>query len=485
MVLELTKLNVDKFDRLIAEEMAKMKIGGLSYAILKDGEIAYKQGFGARNLDKNLPADENTIYNIASTTKSFVCTASMILVDEGKLRVTDAVKDYLPLEVETGNTPITIKHLMNHTSGIPNLESDTFSYNMTKEQLAIPANAKLVPMSSEADFFRIINSSGDFTHEIDQYFHYNNFAYAMLGMIITKVSGKDYREFIKERIFEPLGMTSTTFFPEEFKDNDNLAQGYHVNSKDRGGNTRKIGIFENRWEFMAAGGIYSCVKDLSTYMLMHLGKGTFKDVMVISEASSEEMQRNSLQPGTLAAKLVSNYTPQKSLGYGYGFFTNSDFYGNFRLDHGGNMFGGTADFLFIPTLKIGLVALANNYLGPRPIMGSIFALVAGTPEDRVHFLVERKHFKKLNGIYEGFNETDRLKISGEFSSLTVQSIDKHEFAILPTVFFPNEKHTLTPMEFYTRFPGGAKFIVFFEEIDGILWFNYERLRFKKIGKLYD
>lgn len=485
MVLELNKSIIDKLDRLIADEMAKMKISGLSFAIIKHGKIAYKQGFGAKNLDKNLPADENTIYNIASTTKSFICTAIMILVDEGKLKVTDPVKNYIPLELGTDSNPITIKHLMNHTSGIPDLSNDTFSYNMAKEGLIIPANAKLVPMSSEGDFFRVINNSSEFSHEIDEYFHYNNYAYAMLGMIITKVTGEDYREFIKERIFLPLQMTSTTFFPEELKDNENLAQGYHVNPKDKGGNTRKIGIFENRWEFMAAGGIYSCVKDMVVYMMMHIDGGTYKDVTIISKASSNEMQKNSIKPGTMAEKVLSNNVPQKSMGYGYGFFTNSDFYGHYMVGHGGNMFGGTADFSFIPSLNIGIIALANNLLGPRPIIGSILAMIAGTPEEKIHFLVERKHFQRLNGIYEGFNETGRIKISGEFASIMVQSIDKHEFAIPPTVFFPNEKNTLTPMEFYTRNPGGAKFIVFFEDLKDDLWFNYERSRFRKIGKLFD
>lgn len=460
-----------------------MKIGGLSYAIIKDGEIVHKQGFGAKNLDKNLPADENTIYNIASVTKSFICSAIMILAEEGKIEITDPAKKYIPLELGTENNPITIKHLMNHTSGIPDLANTTFFYYMAREGLIIPPKSKLVPMASENDFFRVINNGLEYSHEIDQYFHYNNYAYSMLALIINKVSEKDYREFIKERIFEPLGMKSTTFFPEEFKDNENLAQEYHVNPPDKGGNTRKIKRYERRWFFSAAGGIYSCVKDMSIYMLMHLGKGTYREVKIINKESSNLMQTNSIIPGTMADKVISNNSPLKSVGYGFGFFIDSNFYGFKSVRHGGNWFGGTADFQFIPSLNIGIVALANNLFGPRPVISSVLAMIAGTPEKDIHFLVERNHFMKLTGIYEGYNETDRVKISGEFLTLRVENIEKSEFAIRPMAFFPLNEDEMEPMEFFTRNPGGAKFIVFFEEIDGDLWFNFERSRYKKIGKL--
>ena len=483
MIFELNKSNLAKIDGLIAKEIAKMKIGGISYVIIKDGEIVHKQGFGAKNLDKNLPADENTIYNIASVTKSFISSAIMILVDEGKIEITDPAKKYVPLELGTESDPITIKHLMNHTSGIPNLANTTLFYYMAREGLTIPPKAKLVPLSSENDFFRVINNGLEYSHELDQYFHYNNYAYSMLAIIITKVCGKDYREFIKERIFEPLGMKSTTFFPEEFKDNENLAQGYHVNSQDKGGNTRKIERKERRGIFMAAGGIYSCVKDMSIYMLMHLGKGTYRDVKVMSKESSNLMQTNSIKPGTMAHKVLSNYSPQKSFGYGFGFFIDSNFYGFKSVRHGGNWFGGSAEFHFIPSLNIGIIALANTLFGPRDMISSILAMIAGTLEEEIHLLVERNHFMKLTGIYEGYNETERIKISGESLTLRVEEIEKYEFAIPPMVFFPYNEDDMKPMEFYTRNPGGAKFIVFFEEIDGDLWFNFDRSRYKKIGKL--
>lgn len=483
MVFELNKSNLAKIDGLISKEIAKMKIGGLSYAIIKDGEIVHKQGFGAKNLDKNLPADENTIYNIASVTKSFICSVIMILVDEEKIEITDPAKNYIPLELGTENNPITIKHLMNHTSGIPNLSNTTLFYYMAKEGVSIPPKAKLVPMSSESDFFRVINNGLEYSHELDQYFHYNNYAYSMLALIINKVCGKDYREFIKERIFEPLGMKSTTFYPEEFKNNENLAQGYHVNPPDKGGNTRKIGRYEEKGIFMASGGIYSCVNDMSIYMLMHLGKGTYKNVKVMRKESSNLMQTNSIKPGTMAHKVLSNYSPQKSFGYGFGFFIDSNFYGFKSVSHGGSWFGGSADFSFIPSLNLGIVALANSLLSPWDVISSIFAMITGTPEEEIHFLVERNHFMKLTGIYEGHNETDRIKISGESLTLRIEEIEKYEFAIPPMVFFPYDKDDMRPMEFYLRDPGGAKLIVFFEEIDGDLWFNFERSRYKKIGKL--
>jgi len=181
--------------------------------------------------------------------------------------------------------------------------------------------------------------------------------------------------------------------------------------------------------------------------------------------------------------MLSNYSPQKSFGYGFGFFIDSNFYGFKSVSHGGSWFGGSAYFEFIPSLNIGIVALANTLLGPWDVLSSVFAMIAGTPEEEIHFLVERNHFMKLTGIYEGYNETERIKISGESLALRVEEIEKHEFAVPPMVFFPYNENDMRPMEFYLRDTGGAKFIVFFEEIDGDLWFNFERSRYKKIGKL--
>ena len=152
---------------------------------------------------------------------------------------------------------------------------------------------------------------------------------------------------------------------------------------------------------MAAGGIYSCVKDMSIYMLMHLGKGTYKDVKVMSKESSNLMQTNSIKPGTMAHKVLSNYSPQKSMGYGFGFFIDSKFYGFKSVGHGGSWFGGSADFQFIPSLNIGMVALANTLLGPWDVLSSVLAMIAGIPEEKIHLLVERKHFMKLTGIFSG------------------------------------------------------------------------------------
>jgi len=191
---------------------------------------------------------------------------------------------------------------------------------------------------------------------------------------------------------------------------------------------------------------------MSIYMLMHLSKGSYKDVKVMSKESSELMQTNSLKPGTMAHKLISNYSPLKSVGYGFGFGTNSNFYGFSSVAHTGAIFGASSDFRFIPSLNIGIVALANNLFAPWELLSSILAMIAGIPEEEIHFLVERNHFMKLTGIYEGYNEIDRIKISGESLTLNVESIEKYEFSIPPMVFFPYDKDDMRPMEFYLRYP---------------------------------
>ncbi|MCY3412023.1 MAG: serine hydrolase [Candidatus Heimdallarchaeota archaeon] len=475
-------MDINRIETLLADEMAKMKVGGLSFAIIKDDTLLHQNGIGARNLDKNLPADENTIYNVASLSKSFVCTAIMILVDEGKLAIDDPANKYIPLTLGAETKPITIKHLMNHTSGIPDLSEDTFTYRYDKAGMKKRGSAKLIPLSSKDDFYRLINNAAEYCHDLDEYFHYNNYGYAMLGHIIEKVSGeKDFTQFIKKRIFDPLGMAHSSFNPDDFKDDDNLCTGYHQVG-DKITKMVDIGRWHERWEFLAAGGVFSCIKDLIPYMMMHLNLGKFNGNQIISEQSALLMQQDSLIAGTMAKKVLSNYTYNQSAGYGFGFFIDSDFFGNKSVDHGGNMFGGTADFRFIPEQKMGIISLANNLSGPRSVLTAILAKAMGVEEDNIPYLTEREHFKSLNGIYENYRETSRVKITGEVGSISIQDVEIDEFSGPPMQFNPLEEIS-KPMEFYLRGAAGGKFIIFFEYIDNDLWVNIERSRFKRIGKV--
>ena len=127
-MIKITDQFIDKFENLVADEMADIKVGGAAIAIVKDSEIIYDQGFGARELSKELPANTDTLFAIASATKSFVCLAIMQLQEKGKLDVNDPVAKYIPLKLGISDKPITIHHLMTHSSGIPDFSGHTYTY---------------------------------------------------------------------------------------------------------------------------------------------------------------------------------------------------------------------------------------------------------------------------------------------------------------------------------------------------------------------
>ena len=142
-------------DRIASEAMEKAHAPGVSLALLRDGEIVYRQGYGSKDMEKSLPATPETLYGIGSCTKSFICLAVMQLVQDGRLRVTDPIRDHLPLRLGFGDSPITVHHLMSHSSGIPSLGTA----NILIERMSLGEG--WIPLTSESDFYGFMNAAGD------------------------------------------------------------------------------------------------------------------------------------------------------------------------------------------------------------------------------------------------------------------------------------------------------------------------------------
>jgi CubicO group peptidase (beta-lactamase class C family) len=180
-----------KVDALVRATMLHQHLPGLSLAIARDGAVLYAHGYGYRDLAHRIPADRATVYNLASNSKQFTATAVMLLVQEGKLRLDDTVSRYLP-EFRYG-ARITIRNLLNHTSGIPDYaDLDNLPHRATAKQF--------VDLVRDAPL--------DFTPGTT--FEYSNTNYVMLGMIVEQVSGVSYSEFLSRHVFEPLHMTSAS-----------------------------------------------------------------------------------------------------------------------------------------------------------------------------------------------------------------------------------------------------------------------------------
>jgi len=177
MSYELPEDFKEKFENMIATAMAGMRIPACSVAMVKDDQVIYARGFGARNIKENLPATQDTLYGIGSCTKSFTALAIMQLAEQGKLDVQDPVSKHLPFKLGSEENPIKIHHLLSMSSGIPNLGvAELLIYKYTG------ADEKWVPMSSMEDLFLHVNGAKEeVAAEPGKRMFYFNTGYTLLG----------------------------------------------------------------------------------------------------------------------------------------------------------------------------------------------------------------------------------------------------------------------------------------------------------------
>lgn len=185
-----------KVDEYLKAEMQKQRIPGLAAAILKDGQIIYAKGHGLANVEHQVPVKPETIFQSGSMGKQFTAAAVMLLVEDGKLTLDDKLtKHFSAAPAHWQN--ITVQHLLTHTAGTTDYPSNfDFRRDYTEDELLQQAAA--IPLAFQPG----------------ERWSYSNMGYVMLGVLISKVTGKFYGEFLQERIFKPLGMTTARIISE-------------------------------------------------------------------------------------------------------------------------------------------------------------------------------------------------------------------------------------------------------------------------------
>jgi D-alanyl-D-alanine carboxypeptidase len=188
-------VNADKVDDFVQAEMKRHQTPGFSLAVLKNGKVLKSKGYGFANIEIKAPATPETVYQLASITKCFTATAVMILVEDGKLELADKITAHL-LGLPTAWSNVTVRHLLTHTSGIKSYtQLDAIALNPQKdikseEMIALVADLPLeFPPGDRYD--------------------YSNTGYFILGLLIEKLSGVTYGDFLDHRLFKPAGMTQT------------------------------------------------------------------------------------------------------------------------------------------------------------------------------------------------------------------------------------------------------------------------------------
>ena len=325
-----------KIDSTYTTLLKRNKVTGTSIAIVDNGEIVYATGYGFSDLENKKKADANTIYGIGSITKTFTALSIMQLQEQEKLRVTNSIKDYLvDLKIENpfnDSNQIYISDILCHTSGLPSdIANGFFVDNPPTISWVIKELNKQRLISPR----RYISA-------------YSNVGYGLLGEVISRVSGLSYGDYLRQNIFTPLNMTSSSI-------------GYQLSntSKTYDGNKETV---EPTVRDVAAGFISSNVIDMSNFISMLIGDGSFKSNQIISSNSIVDMESDQL----------TNVSLTQPFAYGYALMIDSIKIKNHKkkdstivsiIGHGGDTHAFHADLAYIPEQKVGAVVLTNSVNG--------------------------------------------------------------------------------------------------------------------------
>lgn len=332
-------LNEKNLEKKLKELQEATKTVGFSVAIVKGNEVIYTKGFGYRDLDKKIKANENTLFPIGSTSKAFTTALLGIMEDEKNLKFTDSPRKYLPeLEFYNDelNNNINILDMISHRTGLPRHD---FSWY-------------LFPTDDKNELLKRVKYHEPFTGIREQWY-YNNFMYLAQGLITEKLTGKSWEDNIRERFFKPLNMSTSNLSIEELKKQSNISVGYTFENFE----TNKVIPYYNIAAISPAGSINSSAKEMANWVKIWLNEGKFNDTQVLPKNYVEK----AINPLMLVGSGISDkqFPDQHLSSYGYAWFISS-YKGHYRLEHGGNIDGFSANVSLFPTDKIGIVVLANQ-----------------------------------------------------------------------------------------------------------------------------
>lgn len=327
----------DSLDIYVNRALKEWQIPGVAVAVIKDGKIAVMKGYGAQDIQTGIKIDTNTLFMIGSNTKAFTATALAMLESDKKLSLDDKVQKWLPdfkmYDPWVAKETI-VRDLLCHRLGFETFQGDFmyFDSDLTVAEVR-EKMGKLKPMYG----FR-------------SKWGYTNSAFMTAGEIIPKITGKTWAQFIKERIFEPLGMNRSLALSKEILSASNKASAHTVVE----GKLKKIpyGQLDN---LAPAGSIASSVHDLSHWVMMQLNKGSYNGKQVLSGNALNE-----------------TWTPQSILGnggvpfnrghfalYGLGWFLE-EYEGRKIVSHTGGVNGFVTSITLLPEEKLGIIVLTNT-----------------------------------------------------------------------------------------------------------------------------
>jgi D-alanyl-D-alanine carboxypeptidase len=325
----------DAIDDYVEKIRTNAQVPGLSIAVVRNGELAKAKGYGLADVELNVPATEKTVYQWASVTKQFTAAAILLLAQDGKVKLEDPIAAYYPQAPKTWKG-VTIRHLLNHTSGI-------HSYT------DLPEFRKTLRKDYESDELIGLVKDMDLDFKPGEKWRYSNTGYYLLGLVIEKASGQSYADFLKKRIFEPLGM-STARVNDQSDLIRHRATGYYLVS-----NEVKRAVFVSPSQPYSAGALVGTVLDLAKW-----DAALYTDKLLPSSVREAMWQATELVDG-------------KRQPYGYGWQLGKIRAHRF-VGHGGGIDGFSTFILRLIDDELTVVVLMNGGgISPQTVASGIAA----------------------------------------------------------------------------------------------------------------
>lgn len=389
----------EDLDAWVEASRQDWNIPGMAVGIVKDGEVVYAKGFGEKQLGSGEKVDANTIFSIASVSKNITAAALGILVDEGKIEWEDKISSHIPwfqFKDSWISQEVTIKDALIHRVGLGRVLGNRLQFMTDNSRDEVLYQLRYM------DFEKPFRSS----------FVYNNVMYSLAGQIIEYAEGSTWDAFLKERLFDPLEMHSSTTSITMLKANDNQA---YPHQEIEG---KVVPIQRRNWDNAGpAGGVNASVNDLNKWLLMQLGTpGEYKGKTIISTEQMNEIHK----PQMISSQAKAS-AAQSTYGYGWNI---TDYKGKRVLTHGGATDGFNTSMYLMPELELGIIVVGNtfNSLGNAVAYQVMDAYLGESDKDwNEHYLSNYK--KSYHRALEAREEIHDAKIKNTKPSLNLEAYE--------------------------------------------------------------
>ncbi len=346
-----------EFAEFVWETMEEHDAPGVSVAVADASDVLYAEGFGYRDRERGLPASPETVYGVASITKSFAALAIMLSETDGAITAADTVIKHLPEFTFSGDEwdrAMSIHHFLTHTSGLP--PTGALRYCMVRSMEGDPMVEQLReagrweewvdrdPIDDYEGLLQYLAEVGESPlGRPGEQFSYSNDAYSLLGTIVQRANQCSFEEYVQERILGPLGMHDSTFDLECVQSCDEATQLY---AKDSGGDLYLSPRWQDAPAMVGAGFLRSTALDLVRCGQFYLRGGEANGRRIIGADSLTRMATAYFPAGRMQS-------------YGYGLMIRPDYSGVTLVEHGGSLKGISSHFGYVPEKGLTVSVLCN------------------------------------------------------------------------------------------------------------------------------